>query len=394
MRCHNWKRWESIILEYSGENKLEPHRPDEHIERKSWLCRKFGIRTTTPNNHSWLTIHFTPNSRNLIALQDMVETYFNGDYGSLTKKFCLNRTEITWDFFCNHANEVDCQNIIRRLAYRLISLQDSNSGNRIPALYRFTRCFTDQKFDTWRELVDENGKPFASYDDCLLKTNKGNEAEGKGDFSIYEQAYQMKSKGMKTKEMGDKGKWMKGDDINKGKSIFEMKYNPNSQTKTKLYSKRLQDIWVVRIEMTWNQLKIKNDLRFDYRSFPSILDEVSKFRFTDFWEFREIDFNRFYYDLFSTQLDTFRDNYPLKNLIKEARQYSTTDKIRVMREATSNTDKKFKYNAINRYSRIISFEDAVNTPIPNNALHLFHECYQDEDLQSYKGTKIIQLHHA
>lgn len=371
MRCHDWERWRSIIEDYAGGEKLKPRRPKKKLERRSWLCEKFGISTTYPNKHNWLSIYFEPNTVRLVALQDMVEKYFHGKYHEIKDKFCLNRVELTWDFCFNHASEIECQNIVKRLGFWLVSIQNSNSGRKIPALYRFTRCETERKIETWPQLTDGQGNLFASYEDCLAQTNRLDGNEHNGDFLIYEQGYQLKDK---------------------CKSIFEMNYNPDAQTKTKIYTKNVFGIWVIRCEMTLQGEKLKDNFWFEYRSFHSILDEVETFRFHDFWEFRTFAHADFYYDFFSTQLARFRDDSNLKRLMKESRQYPVTDKIRVMREACAKASKKFSEGALARYSRPLTAEQALNTPIPANALPVYQERYPDGYAPDME--RILQLYHG
>lgn len=360
-----WIRWRDIVEDYAGARLryVPKERNGKKItRRRHWVCDSLGIRLTRPNDHGSAAIFFAPNSKNLLALQDMTAQYLECErdkdlHYALKVSLSLSRIEWAFDIFFNHAHEQDAQTICKRLAYHLLM----RNGRNV-----FTRYF-NKDYDS---CLDD----FASYDEYLACKNRTADGSTNGNLTIYMQCFS---------------------DSDKELLREKLSYNPFASLHTTIYPKMIDDIWFTRIEMRWGQKKIKSDLKFLYNNLPGILDVAKQYRFSDFWKICTIDYAAFYRDIFSKYSEKIKRNNRFVRLLQNAKMWPVSDQLRVMREMARRFGNEYFRRSIPSYCKTITANDALNQRIPRIALPECRERLQDLVKIGPKQYKHLSaFHHA
>lgn len=153
----------------------------------------------------------------------------------------------------------------------------------------------------------------------------------------------------------------------------EANRNKTASIDTKLYCKNfyLDEGWIVRLEATLKNRKLKREINFDWNDFPSLITEAQKHRTRNYWKFVIVDYESF----LKEYAGKITSSASIAKEIELSASYPAADQVRIMREALRIYGHKEPAKIANRYIKEISFSEAINTKVPSYAELEFLESY-------------------
>lgn len=185
---------------------------------------------------------------------------------------------------------------------------------------------------------------FCNFNDVLIHYGKQDDGAVNGDFTGYIQVCKRALKQYSAHSL-----------------------NPNSRASkhTTIYPKAIDEVWQTRIEMELAKSAIKK-MKFKNTDFAGLLDNLPKF--SDLYELREVDITTFTKRILSMPKSEPLRSYTWQKRIEEAENMPTADKIRMMRNMADVVEnKKLKNNILKKYTRLMSFEEAINRRLGSTA---------------------------
>lgn len=130
-------------------------------------------------------------------------------------------------------------------------------------------------------------------------------------------------------------------------------YNTRATRHSKIYPKAVDDTWFLRIECSLSGPKAKSLVQYD--NFPGLLESVKLFPFGELFTFKDFDFQKFL-----SFLPEPRPRLPKR--VPDAEYFPVVDTLRVVSTAAPHYGIAKK---INRCIQTITFDEVVNTPLPD-----------------------------
>ena len=258
-----------------------------------------------PNKWGWFRINFPGTEGHLHCIGLALSKHVSTSSKKRTKG--LKSLELSFDFPFPNVDYHEVEANLKKLAFRLFSLR----GNR-------------NHFHTY------SGKEFKTCSDGAIN----------GLVTFYVHAI--------NKEQQKKGKVVPAKNI---------------ATKTKVYCKKIDGIWNIRMEITLYSTALKYHFPFLPREYERILKLCKSITLNEFLVFYTIDYDKFRTDANRIAEKNKKVNPKLNILLANSKNKPAIEQIRGMKKIADYICSSHLKNNVKRYCRVISFEEAMMLPI-------------------------------
>lgn len=303
-----------------------------NAKKNSKFLPSLGMTFEPPSQrlYGWGRIYFVPSHENLLFLQRCVTNWLYGDFEAMQDKVKLSRVELAYDILLSFNNYSLCESVAKRLFYRLFPLR----GQSLYASYQ-----TNNLSQTWDKHELHEYVDFTSFEDALVHYGKCADGAINGDFTGYLQSCTRK-----------KSKY----------SSHSLDPNNRASKHTTIYPKQIFDIWRVRVEMELSKNTCKTKIPLDYRHFANLLDNLPIF--SDFYEFREADFDTFISHVMCLPEAEKIKSYVWQRRISEAEDMPIVDQVRLMKAiADEMGNRSLKNKILSNFTRKLDYQEAINS---------------------------------